>query len=259
MEKTLSRHDIPYHVENGHGFFQRFEVRILLDYLRLIQAPDSEEGDEALRSIINVPNRYMGRKFLSDLEEYSASAGLHLYKGLKNLRVGPPYLKKSAAGLVAILDPLMENATKLEPAEIIMMLREALDFDRFIAEDDIPSPDDLKLANIQELQIMAGRFKEIGGLLSYAETFREEKANDKNGVSLMTIHKAKGLEFPVVFVIGMVEGILPNKNGEIEEERRIAFVGMSRAMRLLYLAYSRHCLGRPAKPSSFLQEIFETG
>lgn len=61
MEETLSRHDIPYHVENGHGFFQRFEVRILLDYLRLIQAPDSEEGDEAFRSIINVPNRYMGR------------------------------------------------------------------------------------------------------------------------------------------------------------------------------------------------------
>ena len=71
----------------------------------------------------------------------------------------------------------------------------------------------------------------------------------------MTIHKAKGLEFPVVFVIGLVEGIIPTKKGDIEEERRICFVGISRAMRLLYLSYSHTYLGQPAKKSIFLDEI----
>jgi len=71
----------------------------------------------------------------------------------------------------------------------------------------------------------------------------------------MTIHKFKGLEFPVVFVIGFVEGILPHKNGDIEEERRIAFVGLSRAMRLLYLSYSQKYMNRSVKKSTFLDEI----
>ena len=74
----------------------------------------------------------------------------------------------------------------------------------------------------------------------------------------MTVHKAKGLEFPVVFVIGLVDGVFPHVNGEIEEERRIAFVGLSRAMKLLYLSYSDNYMGRPAKKSPFINEAFES-
>jgi DNA helicase-2/ATP-dependent DNA helicase PcrA len=79
--------------------------------------------------------------------------------------------------------------------------------------------------------------------------------NDKEGVSLMTIHKAKGLEFPVVFVIGLVEGITPTKKGDMEEERRIVFVGISRAMKLLYISYSHTFMGQACKKSIFLDEI----
>jgi DNA helicase-2/ATP-dependent DNA helicase PcrA len=79
--------------------------------------------------------------------------------------------------------------------------------------------------------------------------------NDKEGVSLMTIHKAKGLEFPVVFLIGLVEGITPTKKGDIEEERRIVFVGISRAMKLLYISYSHTFMGQSCKKSIFLDEI----
>ena len=86
---------------------------------------------------------------------------------------------------------------------------------------------------------------------------RNSSGNNKEGVSLMTIHKAKGLEFPVVFIIGMIEGIFPNVNGDIEEERRVAFVGLSRAMKLLYLSYSYNHMGRPALKSSFLHEILK--
>ena len=80
-------------------------------------------------------------------------------------------------------------------------------------------------------------------------------SNDKEGIALMTIHKAKGLEFPVVFVIGLVEGITPTKKGDIEEERRIVFVAISRAMKILYISYSHTYMGQPAKKSLFINEI----
>ena len=86
----------------------------------------------------------------------------------------------------------------------------------------------------------------------------ESIVNDQEGVSLMTVHKAKGLEFKVVFVCGMVEGIMPSKKGDLEEERRICFVAISRAMKILYLSYSHSFLGTPVKKSEFIDEIMGT-
>ena len=117
------------------------------------------------------------------------------------------------------------------------------------------SPDDVKILNLNQLQLSASKVSNIKSFLDYTDTFQDEMVNDKEGVSLMTIHKAKGLEFPVVFVIGLVEGITPTKKGDIEEERRIVFVGISRAMKLLYLSYSHTYLGQPSKKSIFLDEI----
>ena len=258
IEEELSRAKIPYHIENGVNFYQRHEVKILLDYLRLITDPDSDEGDEALRSVINVPNRYVGHKFMKELEDFAVQKGLHLYEALKKMPVKIPYLKKYMKGLINLVDPLMKDTVKIEPAELISVLRDVLNYDRYITDDDVPSPDDSKIANINQLQMAALKYDKVPRLLAYTDSFREEMSNDKNGVSLMTIHKSKGLEFPVVFVIGMIEGVLPNKNGDIEEERRIAFVGLSRAMKNLYVSYTQKYIGRNVKKSSFLEEIFKT-
>jgi DNA helicase-2/ATP-dependent DNA helicase PcrA len=91
--------------------------------------------------------------------------------------------------------------------------------------------------------LSAARYRDIESFLNYTDTFQDESANDKEGVSLMTIHKSKGLEFPVVFIPSLVEGITPTKKGDIEEERRIVFVGCSRAMKVLYLMLSRQSHG----------------
>ncbi len=254
IEEALSQAEIPYHIENGINFYQRFEVKVLIDYMRLIINPDSEEGNEAFRSVINVPNRYIGQRFISEVESYADDHDLYLYQGLKQMPVTVPYLKGYVRDFIALVDPLIKDAIKMEPCELIYILREGLDYDQFIAEDEIPSSDDSKIANINQLQIAANNYGTIPALLNYTDSFKEELSNDKNGVSLMTIHKAKGLEFPVVFVIGMVEGMLPNKQGDIEEERRVAFVGMSRAMQHLYLTYSRKHLGREVKKSIFIDE-----
>jgi DNA helicase-2/ATP-dependent DNA helicase PcrA len=144
----------------------------------------------------------------------------------------------------------------LKPLETLRILRETWNYDRYITEEEIPSPDDQKIANLQQLELAAAKYDTIPEFLEYTETFNDETiGDDQDGVQLMTIHKSKGLEFPVVFVVGLVEGLMPGKKGNLEEERRICFVGISRAMQLLYLSYSQYYLGQPVKKSPFLNEI----
>ena len=256
VEEAFSQHKVPYSIENGLCFYDRREVKLLLDYLRFMSNPYSEEGDEALRSIINVPNRYIGRKFLSELDEFQSGSNMHLFEKLVSMPIELIYIRRSVKEFIEFVNPLIQDAENLQPAELVQLLRVSLDYDRYITDDDMPSPDDVKIENLNQLQLAAARYNDIRSFLDYTETFQDESVSDnKEGLRIMTIHKSKGLEFPVVFVIGMVENILPSKKGNIEEERRICFVGISRAMKLLYLSHSLAYLGQPAKKSRFLDEI----
>ena len=258
IEETFSQMKIPYHIENGLNFYQRSEVRYILDYLRVISNPDSDEGDEAMKSILNIPNRYISRKFVGELQEFSTKQNLHLFEGLKSMPVDLPYIRINVREFIKLMSPLVDFAPNLEPSEVIQMLRSELDYDRFITDEDVPTPDDVKIANLNQLQLSAARYSSIKDFLQYTDSFDEQMSNDKEGIALMTIHKAKGLEFPVVFTIGLVEGITPTKKGDIEEERRIVFVAISRAMKILYISYSHTYLGQAAKKSIFIDEILGT-
>jgi DNA helicase II / ATP-dependent DNA helicase PcrA len=256
LEESFSQHKIPYHIENGLCFYDRREVRIMLDYLRVITNPNSEEGDEALKFIINCPNRYLGRKFMAELEEFQTGSARPLYEKLKAMPIELPYIRKNVREFIQLIDPLIQDAEILQPAELIQLLRSALDYDRYITDDDMPSPDDVKIENLNQLVMAASRFNSIQAFIDYTETFQNEAVSDnREGVRLMTVHRSKGLEFPVVFLVGMVENILPSKKGNLEEERRICFVAISRAMKLLYLSHSKTYLNQPAARSPFLDEI----
>ena len=236
------------------NFYERRGVKGLLDYLRLIWDPHSEKGEESLKNIINVPNRYLGRTFLQELEDYAREQGLSLYESLDRMPISLGYVRRAVREFQNLLNPFLEKAGTLNPVETIRPLREMLDYDRSIAEEEVPVPDDVKAANLNQLELAASRFGDIGSFLERTETMGPVSRNQK-GVHLMTIHKSKGLEWPVVFLIGLVEGILPTKKGDMEEECRVAFVGMSRAMKLLYLSRSEVYLGVPSVPSPFLEEI----
>jgi DNA helicase-2/ATP-dependent DNA helicase PcrA len=255
LEEIFSRFKVPYQIQGGLGFYQRTEVRVLLDYLRLIVNPNSEAGDEAFLSVINVPNRYIGKKFISELQEFAQMKGFRLYQALKSMPVDVPYLRKFIREFLKLMDPVVNKREEQEPTEVIDLLRNSLDYDRAITDEDVPSPDDFKIQNINQLQLSATRFKDIPSFLEYADSFQDESSNDREGVHLMTIHKAKGLEFSAVFIPGLVETVCPTKKGDLEEERRIAFVACSRAMKLLYLSYSLNYLGIPAKKSIFIDEM----
>ena len=253
IEEVLSEAEIPYHIEAGIGFYERKEVKVLLDYLRVINNPS--DSDDALKRIMNMPTRYISNKLVSEWENYADDNGMSLYQAMKSMHVDNPFIRKNVRQMIQFLDSMMESKDTLSTPEIISGLRTTLDLDRFLTDDDIPSPDDIKIKNMDELTLSSSRYT-ILELLQYSETFKESKNHDKEGVNLMTIHKAKGLEYSVVFLIGLVEGILPSKRGDIEEERRICFVGMSRSKKLLYLSYFTACLnGMTAKRAIFIDEI----
>jgi DNA helicase-2/ATP-dependent DNA helicase PcrA len=236
------------------NFYHRHEIKVLLDYLRVIADPYSEKGDEALSTILNIPNRYISRKFVQDLERKATEKNRPMYDLLKSMQIQIPYIRKNVKEFMHLMDPLIDDVS-LSPAEVINLLRIKLDYDRVITEDDIPSPDDSRIQNINQLQMASGKYHSIPAFLEYTDSFSESATvNDAEGVSLMTIHKAKGLDFKIVMIVGLVEGILPSKKGDMEEERRICFVGMSRAMELLYLYHSQTYLGQPAKKSTFIDE-----
>jgi len=149
-----------------------------------------------------------------------------------------PYVRKLIKDLTTFMDPLIESAEALEPVQVIQSIRTTFDYDRFIVDEDIVSVDDVKISNINQLQLAAARYSTISAFLEYTDSFQDETVgDDKEGVSLMTVHKAKGLEFKICFVIGLVEGLMPSGKGNLEEERRICFVAISRAMHLLFLSY----------------------
>jgi len=197
---------------------------MLLDYLRLISNPNSEGGDEALRSVINVPNRYLGRKFMAELDSFRAGDSIHLYEKLRSMPVELPYLRKNIRDFIQLIDPLIEDAKNLHPGELIQLLRGALDYDRVVVDSDLLAPDDPKIENLNQLAMAAARFSNIESFLEYADSFQDEAISDnRDGVRLSSIHRSKGLEWPVVFVTGLIEGLLPSKKGmmDLDSENRI--------------------------------------
>lgn len=257
MEEILSQNEIPYRIESGMSFFERAEVKGLIDYLRVIQDPDSDEADFALKKILNIPNRYVSKAFLHELESYSLQKGVHFYQALKAIKIKIPFLKHNIKGLVKFLNPLIKKAGKVPPAEMLKVLRISLDYDHHVTADEIPSADDMRIANLDQLELAAAEFDDIGSFLEHVDSLQGSEGKDPEGVALSSVHKSKGLEWPAVFVVNMIDGLMPYKNGSPEEERRICFVALSRAMKSLHLSYPKTYFGKPTVPSRFLAEIRE--
>jgi DNA helicase-2/ATP-dependent DNA helicase PcrA len=138
VEEGFLQNKIPYHIQNGQTFYDRREVRCLLDYLRVIRYPDTDEGDEALLNILNVPVRYISNAIKDQLKEYSRHRGFRLYRGLQTMVIMVPYVRKLIKEMLAFMDPLIESAEYLEPVQVIQSIRSTFDYDRFIVDEDIP-------------------------------------------------------------------------------------------------------------------------
>jgi DNA helicase-2/ATP-dependent DNA helicase PcrA len=271
IEDELVRNQIPYTVVGGMKFYERKEIKDVLAFLKLIVNPSD---GLSLKRVINIPPRGIGEKTIERLEQYSREKGFSLYDGLKqSLEEGSlaSGVQSKIEAFVQMMEEFRKEAGALSISQLTLALLARTEYlDRLKAEgtDDALS----RMENIEELINVMVELERGEDALSL-ETFLDKVSlvsdidlyEDKgNRVSLMTLHCAKGLEFPVVFMVGMEEGLLPHyRRGEeiedLEEERRLCYVGMTRAKEKLFLSRaerrSTFGVGRANLPSRFLDEL----
>ena len=278
LEEACLHHGMKYRLVGGVRFYQRREVKDLMAYLRLLYNPLDEVS---LGRIINVPPRGIGAKSLQDLVQWAREHDVPLVTAMQRIAAArsagepcPVPLASRAANSIAklatILDELVGLSSQIQVVDLLDRVLEVTGFRNFI-QDSEDRPDE-RWENILELRETAQEFnagEPPDGLASLLERLalvadvdQYEDADDS--MTLITLHQAKGLEFPVVFIVGLEEGLLPHirsmeDEGQMEEERRLCYVGITRAQQRLYLlrAFRRGLRGSsgPTYASRFLREV----
>jgi len=273
VEEALVRHRIPYRLIGGVRFYQRREIKDLLAYFRLAQNPRDEAS---LLRVINVPGRGIGDRTIERLEDFARENGVTTWDACEGVAGGlnaPGINGRSAAavaGFVHVINRLKDESARPLP-ELLDQVLTTTGYAKYLQESGDDAQD--RIENVLELRSLMSEYEEVGGSDSGLEVFLQDVAlvadvdelrEGTAAVTLITLHAAKGLEFPVVFLIGLEEGVLPHIRSfddprQMEEERRLCYVGMTRAMDLLYLSrsYRRFSFGQSAAnpPSRFLADV----
>jgi DNA helicase-2/ATP-dependent DNA helicase PcrA len=273
LEEALVRRRFPYRLIGGIRFYQRREIKDLIAYLRLVH---NRLDEASLLRVINVPSRGIGDTTVRRLREYAAERGLQPWDACEAVARGEPagIAGRSAAAVrqfVEMMERLRAQRSGPSLAGLLDAVLEATGYVSYLR--DAVGEAQERLENVLQLRSVMSQYEEVGGERSDLATFLQDVAlvadvdelqGDVDAVTLITLHAAKGLEFPVVFMVGMEEGLLPhirsfNDPAQMEEERRLAYVGITRAKDILYLtrAYRRYTMGMQAAnpPSRFLADI----
>ncbi len=270
IEEALVRQNIPYRVYGGLRFYDRLEIRNAVAYLRLVRYRDD---DAAFERVVNVPPRGLGEKTLESLREMARQRAIPLYQATRVLLAEGGVRGKAASGLrelFSVLDELEGLARKATLPELVKAMLEHTGLLDFHAREK-GDKGEARKENLLELIDAVGELASDGEeplaeFLAQAalDAGEQQAAADQDAVQMMTLHAAKGLEFPLVFMVGMEESLFPHamaieEPGRLEEERRLCYVGITRAMRNLVLTHaeSRRLYGQDkCQPlSRFVREI----
>ena len=286
LEEACLRYGVPYRVVGSLKFYQRQEVKDVTAYLRLVANP---ADDVSLSRVINVPSRGIGRRTLDELARVARDGGISMYSAIESLALSEenngrptqperdpaphPFAPRSAKALInfwRLIKVLAAESEKLDLPELIDLVVERTGYKRYVLDEAERGEE--RWDNIQEFRNTAGEFLHLGrgeALTAFLESVSLVSDTDNleetpDAITLITLHQAKGLEFPVVFIVGMEEGILPHVRSmddpeQMEEERRLCYVGVTRAKERLYLlrAFRRRFRGgsEVGMPSRFLTDI----
>lgn len=271
LEEAFMRYGMPYRLVGGTRFYQRREVKDIIAYLRLIHNP---ADNISLTRIINVPGRGIGQRTVAELSAWAKSQDIPLYAALKLIaeKKGPALTPRANHALVNFLNLIDELITKSRELRLTGLLDEVVQqtgYKEYILNEENGEE---RWENIQELYTVARDYDELSpeeALATFLEKVSlvsdvDELDEKVDATTLITLHQAKGLEFPVVFIVGMEEGLLPHRKSlndpeELEEERRLCYVGVTRAQKLVYLLHARQRslfgLSARTKCSRFLEDI----
>jgi DNA helicase-2/ATP-dependent DNA helicase PcrA len=272
IEEMCLRYGMPYQLVGTVRFYERREVKDVIAYLRLLQNP---YDSISLARVINVPGRGIGKQTLEELSRWAKSQDLPPFVALERIVKGEDEVAfskralQSLSGFYELIDSLMGKRDELNVADLVELVLQETGYKDYLLDQD---DGEERWENILELLSVAQEHRHLSPQVSLA-AFLERVAlvadldsldESRDVVTLITLHQAKGLEFPVVFMVGMEEGVLPHfksfsEPGQMEEERRLCYVGMTRAKERLYLlrAVRRTLMGgsnaNPASP--FLDDI----
>ncbi len=266
LEETFVRYGVPYRIVGGVRFYDRKEIKDIMAYLRLIYQP---EDRVSFQRVVNVPTRGIGTKSLENFYTWLDAGGMGLQQALASVKDHPNLTAKAKSGLMELGEILRACREILDEATVPGLLDSLLRrLDYFTYIDDGTPQGDARAENVRELLSVAQNYQELGldGFLEEVSLVSDLDSYDNKGnsVTLMTLHAAKGLEFPAVFMTGMEETVFPHSRAlydqhEMEEERRLCYVGMTRAKEELTISHasSRMLYGgmQHNPPSRFLADF----
>ena len=261
LEETLLKKKIPYSIYSGIQFFERMEVKDALSYLRMITYKD----DLSFLRIVNVPKRNIGKKRMEFLQAYVNAHHCSFYEALKECVEDPIFKGTDAKDFISLIDAFSVTYEQRTISEVLSDILDRSGYEEMLRttgnQERLDNLAELKQA-VYDYEISCGEEALLPDYLDHIALFtNSDVTDDSDKVKLMTVHAAKGLEFPHVFLCALNEGIFPSKKTStiegMEEERRLAFVAMSRAMKSLFLSEShgKNFDGSTRYPSRFILDI----
>ena len=249
IEEILRREDIPYKIVGGLKFYERKEIKDIIAYLRLI---NNTSDNLALKRIINEPKRGIGKTSLDKIQAISEQTGIPMYEIIKEAdQYGLARVYTNAQSFISVIEDIISKKDEYTITELIKHTLNETGYTKALEEENSIEAEN-RIENLEEFLTVAVQFEEEeaeNDLSSFLEGITlssdiDGMNEEEESVTLMTLHSAKGLEFPVVFLVGMEEGIFPGYKSigepkELEEERRLCYVGITRAKNNLYLTCSR--------------------
>ncbi len=271
LEEAFMRYGVPYKIVGGTRFYQRREIKDIIAYLRLIHNP---ADNVSLARIINVPGRGIGQRTLTELSAWARAQDIPLYSALKLIAENKgiqlaPRVRYALTAFYNLINGLITRRQELNLTGLLDEVLQQSNYKEYILNDENGEE---RWENIQELYTVARDYDGLSpeeALAAFLENVSlvsdiDELDEHVDATTLITLHQAKGLEFPVVFIVGMEDGLLPHRKSlddpeELEEERRLCYVGITRAQKRVYLLYTyrRSLFGGSAatKRSRFLEDI----
>ena len=250
FEEKFVKNKIPYRSLDG-TFYESANVKDMLCFLKLIVG----DNFEAFKRVYNKPNRYLGKVFFEEFSRRYAP-GKNIVQILMQGGFPKNFMNKGAATLAAELKLLRSACAMLSPGKAIEMIRKMLQYDEWLTKNEMDASSRIEILN--ELQSSAMEYPSIKEYLEFVELIiaAQQSKEDYDAVRIMTVHRSKGLEAPVVFVAGVCEGVLPHGRAEdVQEERRICYVAVTRAIDRLYVSYFLERFKKELAPSRFINEM----
>lgn len=266
VEESFMRQQIPYRVLSGTPFYGRMEIKDLLAYLRFINNPTDQISFERA---VNIPKRGIGKSALEKIFACQDTISSDILKpesflcACKQVELKGK-AKKGLANFVAVCEKLQEDCERVSPKALVEELVQLTAYSKYLQEYDKETADD-RMGNVEELINLAAECTTLTEFLNSMSLGNEENESADNAVTMMTMHASKGLEYPIVFVVGVNEGVCPHwkavESGNVPEERRLFYVAMTRAKKRLFISNSKTMqikgTTKFCEPSRFLGEIPE--